>query len=147
MSFCKGNDAINAFAQQHHLKTVMDECGERIIPGKRNTANHVFFYGNWPGESDPRTLGVKFMPDPHGKRPPTREQWNNRRRALEAAGCAIVCDADGEGYARFDPTDTRQFQTALRVAGIRPRRQLSLEYRELLRARASGLRRITAGTA
>jgi hypothetical protein len=143
----KSNDTINAFAQHHRLKTVVNDCGELIIPGKRNTANHVFFYGNWSGASDPRTFGVMFMPDPHGKRPPTREQWNNRRRALEAAGCAIVCDADGEGYARFDPTDARQLQTALRVAGIRPMRQLNPEYRELLRARASGLRRITAGTA
>jgi len=141
MSFCKGNDAINAFAQQHRLNTVVDECGELIIPGKRNTANHVFYHGNWPGESDPRTLGVMYMPDPHSKRPPTREHWNNRLKALEAAGCAVVCDADGEGYARFDPTDARQVRAALGAAGIRPRRQVSPEHRELLTARLQDLRR------
>src|SRR6516225_1965451 len=98
MNFCKTHDSIKAFAQQHSLKTVVDESGELIIPGKRHTANHVFYNGNWLGESDPRTLGVMYMPDPHGKRPPTREQWNNCRKALKAAGCAVVCDADGEGY-------------------------------------------------
>jgi hypothetical protein len=86
MTFCKCNDAIKAFAQQHRLNTVLDECGELIIPGKRNTANHVFYHGNWPGESDPRTLGVMFMPDPRGKRAPTDVRWNHLRKALEGTG-------------------------------------------------------------
>jgi hypothetical protein len=96
MSFCKGNETIKAFAEQHRFRTVFDECGERIIPGKRNTANHVFYYGNWPGESDPRTLAVKFMPDPQGKGAQTEVQWEHRRKALEAAGCAVGCDADAK---------------------------------------------------
>jgi hypothetical protein len=49
-----------------------------------------------------------FMPDPLGKGASTEVRWNHLRQALEAAGCAVVCDADGEGYARFDPTNPDQ---------------------------------------
>jgi hypothetical protein len=138
---CKTNDAIKAFAHHHRLNTVVDECGELIIPGKRNTANHVYHHGNWPGESDPRTLAVMFMPDPHGKGGPTDVQWDHRRKALEAAGCAVVCDADGEGYARFDPTDPCQVRAALRAGSIRPRRRVSSKHRERLTARLQDLSR------
>jgi len=141
MSFCKGNETIKAFAEQHRFRTVFDECGERIIPGKRNTANRVFYYGNWPGESDPRTLGVMFMPDPHGKSASTEVRWNHLRQALEAEGRAVVCDADGEGYARFEPKDPSQLRAALRAGGIRPRRRVSSKHRERLTARLQDLSR------
>ena len=126
------NGAVLAFAKAHRLRTATDECGEIIIPGNKKTASHLFFFGNWPGEPDARTCGVMFMPDPHGRWKESemaarRKAWNNRRQALEQAGCLVVCDADGEGYARFDSLDRKQVQTAMKVAGVRPKKQLSAE--------------------
>jgi hypothetical protein len=67
---CFGNEQLKVFADQHRLRTVLNESGERIVPGKRNTGSHLFYYGNELGDTDPRTIGVLFMPDPHGKRSP-----------------------------------------------------------------------------
>jgi hypothetical protein len=127
-----GNVAVKDFAQAHRFRTAMDECGERIIPGRRKTASQLFFYGNQPGESDVRTMAVMFMPDPHGKQQPRTGAWNNRRAALHEAGCLVVCDVDGEGHARFDPLNAYQVRVACEIGHVRPKRKVDPERMRLL---------------
>lgn len=114
-------ELLSGFAEKYRLKTAFekDSAGEhiqecpRIIPGRRG-ASQIF-------EWDDTQLGVMFMPDPQGLRPPGRT-WNSRKAKLIAAGCTILQDCDGEGSALFDPANPKQARAAIQVSGVRPKR-------------------------
>src|SRR5258706_10553071 len=104
---------VEDFAREHRLKVRLDECGDRVIPGRMGD-NHIYFHSSG-------RLGVMFMPDPKAlDSDPHSTRWNNRRRKLIAAGCLITNDSDGEGAATFDPENVAQAKAAMSIAGIRP---------------------------
>jgi len=111
----------STFALKHRLRVRRDECGDEIIPGK---FGQIYEYAKG-------LFAVMYMPDPEGKRPAKSKQWTNRRNWMLAAGFKILQDCDGEGTASFDPHDQQQVNLAIRVAGIKRRRVLSEEQREL----------------
>jgi len=113
------------FAEKHRLRVKRAEDGEPIISGR---LGHVY-------EHDQSTLALMFMPT--GPR-----RWPRARRKLEDAGFTIWQDADHEGSALFDPTDTAQARLALKVVGAKRKRTLTAEQRAakvtiLERARAA----------
>jgi hypothetical protein len=113
---------IEDFAKQHRLKTGIDECGERIVPGTRGQV--------YEWSLDASKFGVMFMPrkttaEPWGKWSPKR--WGNFRRAGVAAGMTILQNGDSEGCLAFDPANKTQFKLAVKIAGVRPKRRVSPE--------------------
>ena len=113
--------AIENAAEAHRLRTRLDpDDGTKIIPGR---LGHIY-------EHDEGVLGVMVMPNP-----PRRQYWGCTRVALLRAGFSIVQDGDGEGAATFDPDNPDQVRAAIRAAGIKRRRKISPEQRELQVAR------------
>jgi hypothetical protein len=101
---------VQRFAQTNRLKTKIDGDGTLIIPGK---LGHIYQYDHWNlgVMVVPRTLRVKY--------------WGVTRRKLLALGFAVVQYGDCEGAALFDPANAEQARAAIRVAGIKRKRQLS----------------------
>jgi hypothetical protein len=111
-----GAEAIQLFADNFRLNTrVTSDDGTKIIRGK---FGHIYEYNDG-------LLGVLVMP-----KPPRRRYWGCTRTTLQEAGLVVVQDGDGEGAATFDPSDPNQAKAAIRVAGVKRRRQLSPEQRE-----------------
>ncbi len=106
---------IQEFADNHRLKTRVDDDLTKIIPGK---FGHLFEYGD-------DVLGVMVMPDP-----PKRNYWGKTRASLIEAGFQVVQDGDGEGSAIFNPANPKQMKLAIRAAGVKRRRVLSPADRE-----------------
>jgi len=102
---------IRTFAEKHRLRTVTDSDGSHIIPGR---SGQIY-------EHSSTRLGVTFDSERHT----TREGWNNRRRQCVAAGMTLWQDGDYEGSLLFDPSDPRQTEMAIRVAGCRVKRNQS----------------------
>jgi hypothetical protein len=108
--------SITEFSQQRRLNT-KHQHSTVIIPGKHG---HLY-------EFDDSCLGVMFMPpstpdDPWGKWTP--KQWGNFRRAGTEMGMTVIQDGDSEGCLAFDPSDKKQAEHALKVAGVKPTRRL-----------------------
>ena len=117
---------ISKFAEQRHLK-VRDDCGEVIVPGKQG---QIYEY-------DSESLGVMFMPatkqDKWGKWCPKR--WGNFRRAGQALGMVVRQNGDSEGCLSINPANKAQARLAIKMAGVRPKRQISEARRAALVAR------------
>jgi len=116
--------SVADFASRHRLRVRRDECGERIITGKRG---HIY-------EHSESLMGLLFAPS-------KPRMWANARKKLQAAGFVIKQDGDEEGTALFDPCDTQQVALALRLVGVRPKRVPSPAQLGVLRkARAAQVR-------
>ena len=103
---------IQQFADNHRFKTRVDDCGEKIIPGK---VGHIYEY-------EDEMFGVIVMPNP-----PRKQYWGFTKRTLLEGGFQIVQDGDGEGCAIFNALDEKQVKLAKRAAGIKSRKVLSPE--------------------
>ena len=126
---------IERFASTHRLKSALDECWERIVPGKHG---HIY---EW--NTDGSVFGVMFMPpktprEPWGKWCPKR--WGNFKRAGLALGMTVVQNGDSEGCLSFDPNDKAQVKLAIKIAGVRPKRRISPEQHATLTERLRSLR-------
>lgn len=111
---------IKTFATRHRLKTVVDIDGTTIIPGK-----HGQLY-----EVSGTRLGTMFLPTAYRPR-----KFAAVRRAAELAGLVARQVGDSEGCFEFNSNDKAQVKQAIKIAGVRPKRQLSPEHKaKLLRA-------------
>ena len=120
---------LTKFAKQHRLKTRKDVCVEIIIPGR---TGQIYEYGEG-------LLAVMFMtalPRDQWSDPPTEDEmwgkwqpktWGNHKRAATAIGMTVVQNGDSEGALAFDPKNREQAKLAIRVARVRPKRQVSPE--------------------
>jgi hypothetical protein len=111
------------------LKTGVDECGERTVPGTQGQIYEWSLNGS--------QFGVMFMPpktfcseeqpeaEQYGKWQP--KKWGNSRRAGLAAGMTILQNGDSEGCLSFDPTNKGHLKLAIKIAGVRPKRRMSPE--------------------
>ena len=116
---------INHFANRHRLRLRCAEDGGRVIKGR-----HGEIYEHADG-----LLGVLVMPNGHRPR-----LWSGARRRLEAVGCEIHQNGDGEGCALFSPEDGAQVRLVLRVIGAKPRRVAPPAQLESLRNARESLR-------
>lgn len=141
------------FAEQYRVRTRQDECGETIIPGKMwkvqpksNFAgpNRLWQYGNQIYEHGNGQFGLLLMfPVDNGKEiggSGKSAKWVNAQKKLIAAGFTIRQKGDAEGTALFNPEDKAQARFALKLAGIKTRRQLSPERRAALASQLAAAR-------
>lgn len=114
----KGIAPIQAFAEKHRLRTRLDGCGEKIVPGKKRSRDlpdrveydfHIYEHG-------PGRFGVCLLL-------PTRRRWTAAKRKLTAAGFIIRQNAETEGTALFDPENAQQAKVAVRLVGARKLRK------------------------
>jgi len=115
---------IERFSAEHRLKTRLDECGEKIIPGRRG---QIYEWGVNP-DTVVFELGVMFMPprtkeNTHGKWTP--RTWGNFRRAGSSLLMTVRQSGDSEGCLSFDPANPEQVKLAMKIARVKPKRILS----------------------
>jgi hypothetical protein len=121
---------ITQLAERYRLRVRKDECGNKIIPGK---VGQIYHYGNGG-------MGLIYMPDPQGHKPPSVGKWNNRRKAMVAAGFRILQDGDAEGSAIFDGNDPKQVRLAIQIVRAKTIRAVSDAQRTALAIARSGIR-------
>lgn len=135
---------IKSFAESHRVKIRQDSCGDLVISGKQHTddmpvqieyCSHIFDC------EDGHHLGVCLMFAPSGDGKSGKSaKWVNARKKLIAAGFTIHQDGDAEGIALFDPSNNAQAKLALRLAGVKTRRQLAPEEAAAVAARLAAAR-------
>lgn len=110
---------LKTFAEQHRLKTKLDSCGEIIIEGRNG---QIYEHGD-------NQLAVLFAipskSDPAGRWCP--KIWNARRKSGEDVGMTVLQNGDSEGTMLFDAEDRTQVKVALKIAKVRPKRQMAPE--------------------
>ncbi len=98
---------INSFAERFDLCWCIDiHTIKPEIVGQDGASIYCY-------SEKPPLLGLVFVPD-------ELPEWNTTRRAMIGAGMTLVRDCLSEAYVSFDPTNEKQCQLALSVAGIRP---------------------------
>src|SRR6266550_1403600 len=117
---------IKDFAENHKLKIGRDSCDEVIIAGKQG---QIFEYSD-------TEMGVLFMsglekrkgfPEGRGIGRWCPKKWGNIKRAALPLGMALRQNGDSEGSLSFDPNNKAQVRMAIKIAGARPKRQVSPE--------------------
>jgi len=99
---------MREFASKLRLKSMRDECGDVIIPGK---------YGQIY-EWDPGSFGCLVMTK-------STRPWNATRRKLMAAGFRAIQNGDAEGTLLFNPQDLGQAGLAIKAVGAKRKRNLT----------------------
>lgn len=116
----KSEETIDAFAIQYRLSPCRDTDGTTIIQGRAGC--HLYEYGD--GE-----LGLAVNSDRQKPRP---RRWAEMRKKCIAAGMTLRQKGDDEGALSFNPNNREQARLAIKLAGVRPKRQLSPEHRAKL---------------
>lgn len=109
---------LRKFADEHRLKTSLDNCGELVIIGRQG---QIYEYSD-------TLLGVMFLPST-----PRARLWGKYRRLGMQGGMQLAQDGDSEGSLLFVPDHQAQVQLALKIAKVRKRRVNSGARKELLR--------------
>jgi|SRR5882724_1994319 len=141
------------FAEQYRVRTRQDECGETIIPGKLwkvqpnshfASPNRLWQYGHQIYEHGKGQFGLLLMfGTANGNEiggTGKSAKWVNAQKKLIAAGFTIRQNGDAEGTALFNPEDKAQARFALKLAGVKARRQLSPERRAALASQLEAAR-------
>jgi hypothetical protein len=111
---------LTEFAEKNGLKLKRDKQDDTVIILGHKGKSHAYEYGEG-------LLGVMVMPEVE-----TSHWWTAARKAFLAAGMRIRQNGDFEGAATFDPRNPEQVKVALKYAGVRRRRGMSLAQRESL---------------
>jgi hypothetical protein len=125
---------IKEFADQYRVKTRRDSCNEEIIPGKPRKANQVEDRSHVYDHGDGSQFGVCLLFQ-------TARKWELVKRRLLVAGFTLWQDGDIEGALLFDPTNPEQSRAALKEAGIKFRRVLTVADRKARSARVANLQK------
>jgi hypothetical protein len=128
---------LERFAAKHRLKTRLDECGEKIIPGRQGQIYE------WGVNTDTGVfeLGAMFMPPKTAEHPWGRwmpRTWGNFKRVGLALMMTVRQSGDSEGCLSFDPANPAQVKLAMKVARVYPKRVMSEEHLAKLRAGLPG---------
>ena len=140
---------IAAFAEQHHVRVQRDEGGDTVILGtiwkkqpvtpynlnrnpermaKLDYGHRIYDYGD--GRFG--LLLMFEMDNDHEIGGSGRSaKWANAKKKLVDAGI-IRQEGDAEGITLFDPENKAQSRLALKLAGIRVKRQLTEDQRKAL---------------
>jgi len=116
-------EMIRTFAQQHRLPTSRD-IGDKTTVIRGRAGCHLYEYSD-------SELGLMVLSDAKDAHP---RRWAAIRKKCLEAGMILRQNGDDEGALSFDPKDRRQARLAIKLAGCRPKRQLSPEHRARLLA-------------
>ncbi|MGC2182301.1 MAG: hypothetical protein WA637_03365 [Terriglobales bacterium] len=111
------NQHLVRFAAKHNLRVQRDDCNDPVILGK---LGHLYEY-------DSTELALMILPSGRTPRP---RLWNSKRERCMAAGMTLRQNGDAEGALSFNPEDKALAKLAIRMAGARPKRQMSPERRK-----------------
>ena len=112
---------IQQFARRHRLKLVRDRYDDMaVIVGK---GGQIYEYSNLE-------LVVMFI-TPTSK-PARTHFWRKISAACVAASMTMRQHGDAEGALSFDPDNHEHVRLAMKLAGMKRRRQLSPEHRAKL---------------
>jgi hypothetical protein len=106
---------ITEFATRQRLKGILDD-GERVIKGKSGQ-----IYEHSEGE-----LGVIYITS--ATKAPRIRRWRQMSSACLAAGMTLQQMGDAEGCLSFNPTNPEHVQLAIKLAGVKRKRQVSPEH-------------------
>jgi hypothetical protein len=109
--------ALARFAAKYSLRVQHDECDDPVILGKHG---HLYEYS-------PTELGLMILPPDGNPRP---RLWNSISKECIASGMILRQNGDAEGALSFSPENKEQAKLAIRMAGARPKRQMSEERRQ-----------------
>jgi hypothetical protein len=109
--------SIIDFAKQYRLKVRRDTDGSDIIQGTYDES-HIY-------EWNENELGVMFITP--ATKPARPFFWRKHRDSGIATGMRVIQDGDAEGCLGFDPSNPDQVKIALKLAGIKRKRQVSQE--------------------
>jgi len=116
---------IAEFAKAHRLKAQRED-DTVIIGGK---AGQIYEYSD-------SLLGVLFITP--AKKAARARVWNNLSAQCVLARMTLRQDADAEGALSFDPATAAHVTLALKLAGVKRRRQLTPE--QLVRLASVGFK-------
>lgn len=118
----KSNDEeiITAFAKRNRLRASRDADGTTAIHGRAGC--HLYEYSDFE-------LGLMILSGAEDARP---RRWAAIRKKCLEAGMTLRQNGDDEGALSFDPNNRQQASLAIRVTGVRPKRQISPERRAKL---------------
>jgi hypothetical protein len=119
---CSFERTICVFADHNRLPVFRDADGTTVIHGQAGC--HLYEY-------DEGELGLLVLSEVQN--PPPR-RWAAIRKKCLAAGMILRQNGDDEGALSFDPNNRQQSRLAIKIAGARPKRQLSPEHRARLLA-------------
>lgn len=115
-------ELIHSFSEQNRLRTSRETDGTTVICGQGGC--HIYQYSD-------SELGLMILSDGEDTR---ARRWNRNRKKCLAAGMILRQNAEDEGALSFNPGDRQQARLAIKVAGVRRKRQLSPEHRAKLLA-------------
>jgi hypothetical protein len=111
--------SIREFGTKYRATVKRDRGDDTLtITGKRG---NIYEYSE-------KELGVMFIPTLRADQSPKARMWNALTLEAKAAGMVLRQSGDGEGAFSFDPSNETQCRLALKIAGVRKRRQLSPEH-------------------
>ncbi|HLZ40611.1 MAG TPA: hypothetical protein VKQ11_06610 [Candidatus Sulfotelmatobacter sp.] len=109
---------LRNFAENYKLYLRRDECGDPVINGSRGNLYE-----------DGQTLCLMIISDE-----PQVRYWNIVREKCLRAGMTLRQNGDGEGSFSFDPENKEQARLAIRLTGVRPKKQISEDHKAKLLA-------------
>src|SRR5882724_2038826 len=128
---------IKEFATRYKVKIRRDGCDDMIAPGKQYCTDmpdrveyHSHVYDHENGEHF--GLCLMYAPSDESGKSGKSGRWSNSKKKLLEAGFQIRQDGDCEGTALFSPHNRVQVKLALKLAGIRTRREFSPEKKAIL---------------
>ena len=126
LTFEKRGNQLNIyqFANKYRARVCRDECSDPILSGKHGDIFEGYDNG---------LLGVSFITPT--KNPPRTGYWRKRKATAISAGMVLRQEGDAEGVFAFDPTNRAQASLALKLAGVKRRRELSPDRRAAAIAR------------
>ena len=111
-------EMIHKFAQQNRLPTSR-ESDDRTTVIRGRAGCHLYEYSD-------SELGLMILSDTKDAHP---RRWAGIRKKCLAAGMTLRQGGDDEGAFSFDPTNRQQARLAIKVTGVRLKRQISPERR------------------
>jgi hypothetical protein len=113
-------EMIHTFAQQYRLPTSRETDGTIVIRGR--SACHLYEYSD-------SELGLMILSN---ERDTHTRRWVGIRKKCLEAGMSLRQNGEDEGALSFNPANRQQSRLAIKVTGVRPKRQLSAEHRAKL---------------
>ena len=115
-------EMIHTFAQQNRLPISRETDRTTVIAGR--VGCHLYEYSD-------SELGLMVLSDAKDSRP---RRWAGIRKKCLEAGMTLRQNGEDEGALSFAPNNRQQAHLAIKIAGARPKRQLSPEHRAKLLA-------------
>lgn len=112
---------LQTFGLKYRLRVESDSCDASVIFGSRG---NLYEYG-------PSELGLMILsPDNE----PNPRLWALVKKSCLEAGMILRQNGDGEGAFSFDCENRNQAKLAIKLTGVRPKKQISAEHKAKLLA-------------